>query len=103
MFDINDISPEGYSSPLLPFTTPSQRLDDAKDHEQTLSQLPLLKKVVKRLDDRIADSNSIIRAIEVAKKYDISRDNALVALDTVRQQLEDERGYIQTCINRATR
>ena len=99
----NDISPEGYRSPLLPFLPATQQQADDKDRKQTLDQFPLLKQVVKHLDDRLAATDSIEQALKIAEKHQISRDTALVALNIVRQQLETERGYIQSRINRATK
>lgn len=96
----NDISPEGYQSPLIPFVSDYQQKTDTKDREETLAQLPLLKTVLNRLDSKIAATDSIEKAIEVATKYQISRDNALVALNIVNQQLKAERGYIQNRIDR---
>lgn len=99
----NDISPTGYRSPLaLNIKTEHQKAEE-RQKEETLSQLPLLKEVVKRLDNRISATDSVKQALVIAKKYDIGRETALVVMDLVRQQLEVERGFIQTRVDKASK
>jgi len=62
--------------------------------DATLAQLPLIKEIVERLDDRIAATDSVKQALIVAETYEITKDDALIVLDLVRQQLETERGYL---------
>lgn len=97
----NDISPEGYSSPLLPFTPLNQTKSASDEREATLAQVPLLKEVIKHLDSRIAATDSIKQAMVIADEYEIERETALVALNIVRQQLDTERSYIQARVDRA--
>ena len=97
----NDISPEGYQSPLLPFPAPTQQQQDAKDREETLSQLPLLKEVVKHLDKRIAATDSIKESRRIAESHNILPEVAEVVLLELHKMLETERGYIQGRVDRA--
>lgn len=101
MDSYNDISPQGYSSPLLP-TVPSQQKEASdRDRQETLAQLPLLKKVIDRLDNRIATTDSVKEALRLASSYKIDRETALVVLDIVRTQLETERNFINNKVKRA--
>lgn len=71
--------------------------------EQTLNQLPVLKEVLKHLDATIAATDSVKKALEISEKYQISRENALIVLDIVNQQLTPERSYIAARVERATK
>lgn len=97
----NDISPEGYRSPLFLNTKTEYQKAEERQRDDTLAQLPLLKEIVTRLDKRISATDSVKQALIVAKRYDIDRETALVVLDLVRQQLEVERGFIQTRVDKA--
>lgn len=99
----SEISPNGYSSPLLPTVPTSQKEATDKEREDTLAQLPLLKEVVARLESRITKTDSIKEALIVAQRYKISREQALVVLDLVRSQLEGERNYINRRVKRTKR
>lgn len=101
MLQHNDISPEGYSSPLLPGTPQRQTEAKETEHDETLAQVPLLKAVLKRFDKRMAetDSNKVTRLI--AKKYDLSVDVASVLQERIHEILEIERNYIDGRIKRA--
>ena len=97
----NDISPEGYSSPLLPLTPQKQVEVANSERDETLSQLPLLKTVLTRLDKRLAetDSNKVTR--QLAEKYSLSGENAMALQEIVHDILNKEKGYIETRIKRA--
>lgn len=99
----NDISPDGYRSPMFLSITSGYQQAEARQKDETLSQVPLLKEVMKRFDRRIAATDSVKQALILAQKYEIDRETALVVLDLVRQQLETERGFIQTRIDKASR
>jgi hypothetical protein len=99
----SDISPDGYRSPAFWGAKSDHQLAVERQREETLSQIPLLKEVVKRMDGRIAATDSVKQVLVVAKQYEIDRETALVVLDLVRQQLEVERGFIQTRIDKASR
>lgn len=71
--------------------------------QQTLEQLPLLKTVVKHLNEKIASTDSVKKALELAEKYEISKENALIVLDIVNQQLASERNYISSRVEKAKR
>lgn len=96
----NDISPEGYSSPLLPFEP--QRQSEAKENEraETLAQVPLLRSVLKRLEKRIAETDSVKEALKLADKYEITHSEAIILQNILNQQLETERRYIESRISR---
>ena len=100
MDNFTDVAPQGYQSPLIPTASDFQQRTDKREQQETLEQLPLLKKVVTRLDKRIAATDSIENALVVADKYKTSTENALIALHIVRQQLETERGFVQARIDR---
>jgi hypothetical protein len=80
-----------YFAPIVP---PAQQKAKEDERDEILAQVPLLKKVIGRLDDRIAATDSIKQAHAVAEKYGTSRENALIGLDIARQQLEVERSYL---------
>jgi hypothetical protein len=71
-----------------------QKVSQQQEVDQIVSQLPLLEDTMKNLNDRIEATDSVKQALQVAKKYEVSRENALVILDVVRQQLEIERDTI---------
>lgn len=100
----NDISPESYTSPLAnisPATIDKQQKDRQRERDETLSQLPLLKIVIKRLDKRIAetDSNKITRLL--AKRYELEGNEAMALQEIVHDILITERRFIETRISRA--
>jgi hypothetical protein len=96
----NDISPEGYSSPLLPFEPRKQSEAKSHEREETLAQVPLLKTVIKRFEKRLAETDSVKEALKLADKYKLTREEALILQNIVHQQLETERRYIEARINR---
>lgn len=65
---------------------------------EVIDQLPVIKKVVEHLDDRIKATDSVKQALVIAENYKLSKDEALAVMDIVRQQLEDDRRYISTQI-----
>jgi hypothetical protein len=96
-----DISPQNYLSPLFIEARTERKQAEEQERADTLAQLPLLKQVIGRLEKRIEATDSVKAALELAKKYDISREDALVLLDIVRPMLEAERRYIETRVKRA--
>lgn len=99
----NDISPEGYSSPIanfLPVTPSKQKQASDKERNETLAQLPLIKTVMKRLDKRIADTDSNKVTRLVAQKYGLPGDEAMALQDIVHDILDEERRFIETRISR---
>lgn len=97
----NDISPEGYSSPLLPMTPQKQVEAAESERGETLAQVPLLKTVLQRLDKRIAETDSVKTTLLLADKFKLPPEQALVLQNILNQQLETERNYIETRIKRA--
>lgn len=97
----NDISPAGYSSPMLVKTERKQNDSSLREIEETLSQLPLIKDVVKRLDKQIALTDSINQAQRLAAKKNISLEVALAALSEINERLVAERTYIEARVSRA--
>lgn len=83
-----------HGQPFMPTVPTAQQEAKEKAREDVLQQVPLLRKVIKRLDNRIGATDSVKQALILAKAYGISKEDALIILDTVRQQLEVERGYI---------
>ena len=65
---------------------------------EVIEQLPIIKKVAERLDERIKATDSVKKALEIAETYKVSEKEALAVMDIVRQQLEDDRRYISTQI-----
>lgn len=96
-----DISPQNYLSPAFLEARVERKQAEEQERSETLNQLPLLKQVVERLEKRIEATDSVKEALLIAKKYEISREQALVLLDIVRPMLEAERRYIETRIKRA--
>jgi hypothetical protein len=97
----NDVSPEGYSSPLLPFAPQAQTKANDVEHDETLAQVPLLKTVIKRLEKRIAETDSNRATRLLAQKYELSVDNASALQEIINQILTIEKGYIEARIKRA--
>lgn len=91
----NDVEPEGYTPPHFTLAEPTVQEKASKDkRDATLEQLPLLKEVVTRLDKRIALTDSVKEAMKLAEASQITREEALIVLETVRVQLEAERTFI---------
>jgi hypothetical protein len=79
----------------MPSRPPLKQQRDLKTkRDETIAQLPLLKEMLERLEDKIAATDSVREAIKVAKTYDTTTENALIGLDIARQQLEAERSYL---------
>lgn len=85
----------------FPVSPKEQKKTIEEEIAQTLNQLPVLKQVIKHLDEKIAATDSIKKALELSVKYDISEKEALIALDIVNQQLSAERSYISARVERA--
>jgi len=96
-----DISPQNYLSPMFIEPRIERKAAEEQERADTLAQVPLLKQILDRLDKRIEYTDSVKWALAIAKKYDISRDDALLILDIVRPMLEAERRYIETRVKRA--
>lgn len=85
-----------------PYVVPNPQKEDIdKEVDQTLEQLPVLKQVLKHLDEKIASTDSVKKALELAVKYSLSKEDALIILDIVNQQLSAERSYIKARVERA--
>jgi hypothetical protein len=79
----------------MPSRPPLKQQRDLKTkRDETIQQLPLLKEMLERLEDKIAATDSVKEAIKVAETYGTSTGNALIGLDIARQQLEAERSYL---------
>jgi len=76
-------------------TTSEKAKDVRAEYDKTLSQVPLLKEEIKRLDARIAATDSIKEAESVAKTYGISKENALIVLSIVNPILTLEKSIIE--------
>lgn len=74
----NDVSPNGYQSPLLARVPKKQEGNYERERADTLAQLPLIKAVLTRLDRTISKTDSIKEAMSLAKKHEISIENALI-------------------------
>lgn len=85
----------------VPFTPAPQQQANSEKREATLAQLPLLKEFAERLSERIEHTDSIQQALAICEEYEISKDEALVAMDLVRKQLEKERSYLLSRIDSA--
>lgn len=82
------------NQPFIATIPQKQKTDEAVSIEETLAQVPLLKKTVKRLENRIDATDSVKEAFAVAEKYKVTTKNALIAMDIVREVLQDERNEI---------
>lgn len=78
----------------VPQTPVEQKRSQSEKRQQTLDQLPLLKEHLEHLENRIEATDSVKQTMLIAKEYDVSKEDALIALDLVRQQLEAERSYL---------
>jgi hypothetical protein len=65
-----------------------------KERAATLEAKQEIDKVIERLNNRIEATDSVRQALKLAVAYGCSRDEALIALDVVRQQLEEERLWL---------
>jgi len=82
---------------------PQKQIEERKEEiAKTLDQLPLIKEVISRLDTKLAATDSVKKALEVSDKYQISRENALIVLDIVNQQLATERSFLQTKVEQVS-
>jgi hypothetical protein len=81
-----------YYAPQAPL---SQQRSQSQKRTDTLAQLPLIKEILQHIEDRIAATDSVKQALVVAETYKVTKDEALIALDLVRQQLETERSYLK--------
>lgn len=102
----NDISPQGYSSPLANFEPqiPNDRkIAEQKERDETLSQLPLLKTVLTHLDRRIAETDSVKHARQLADKYKLTSDQALAIQTIMNELITKERSFIDNRIVRASK
>lgn len=79
----------------VPLEPLEQILDRKKERAKTLEAKKELEKVIAHLSDRIEATDSIKQALVLAKTHDISRGQAIVVLDIVRQQLEMEKELIK--------
>ena len=73
----------------------NKQKDLQAEYETTLSQLPLLKEELKRLDERIKATDSVAEALAIAKTYEISVENALVVLRVINPILSVEKSIIE--------
>lgn len=82
------------------FRSSLEMLDERKQRseDEVLEQLPVLKEVLKRIDDRISATDSVKQALVIAEQYKLSKDEALAVMDIVRLQLEDDRRYLKAKI-----
>lgn len=80
--------------PYVAHAPKEQQRSQSQKRNDTLAQLPLLKEMLQHIEDRIAATDSVKQALIVAETYGCTKDDALVALDLVRQQLETERGFL---------
>jgi hypothetical protein len=84
----------------FPRETGTQKELNDQERTDTLAQYPVLQEVGKHLDDRIAATDSVKEALRIATTLKITKEQALIVLDLVRQQLESERGYIANRVAR---
>lgn len=82
------------NQPFTPTIPQKQKTEEARSVEETLAQVPLLKKTVKRLDDRIAFYTSVDSIpAELHTKPDEFMQ-AYAANKLTAENLKDERSYI---------
>lgn len=78
-----------------------QKETTEKEIRQTLEQIPVLKEVLKHLDEKIIATDSVKKALELSVNYELTKEQALIVLDIVNQQLSAERSYILARVERA--
>jgi hypothetical protein len=75
----------------VPVEPEDQIIARKEEKAATLEAKKEIDKAIVRLSDRI-DATSLIRtALNIADSYGCTRDEALIALDITRQQLEEEK------------
>lgn len=85
-------------------TQPKDQAQTQKEKtRETLDQLPLVNEVIEHLGNRIEATDSVKQTLVIAETYKISREQALVIADIVRQQLETEKGFIMARISAVKR
>lgn len=72
----------------------AQKHENKKEVSEILDELPLLKSIIKRLERRIEATDSVKQALTIATQYKITREQALIILDIVRTQIETEKGWL---------
>lgn len=102
----NDISPQGYGSPLAnmqPVIPDERKIAAEKERNDTLSQLPLLKAVLKDLDKRINQLNDrkYCRTQRTTKYAELTAEQFDVVADIATDILTSERNHINNRIVRA--
>lgn len=66
--------------------------------EKVILQTPLLQEVIAHLADKIAATDSVKNALNLANKYEVDNDTALIVCDVLRAELEGERNWIEAKI-----
>jgi hypothetical protein len=70
-----------------------------KEQAKTLEAKKELEKIVDHFSERIKATDSIQNALEIANEYKVSKETAIVVMDMVCKQLEDERRRIAELID----
>jgi len=83
-------------------TVPQEQKQAAEDErDEVLTQLPLIKKVLKRLDDKISFYESVNSIPDEVKTKPDEFMHLYAANKLTCDNLKQERGYIQAQINKA--
>jgi hypothetical protein len=78
----------------VPAEPKEQIIARKKEKARTLEAKKELEVILSHFQDHIDATDSIQKALELAHEYRISQENALITLNIVRQQLQQEYNYI---------
>lgn len=89
-----------HGQPFMPTVPTAQQEAKEKAREDVLQQVPLLKKVVKRLDQKIAFYDSVNSVPDEVKTKPEEFMHIIAANKLTRDDLMQERSYIQAQIDK---
>lgn len=76
-----------------------QVISRKKEKAQTLEVKAELERIIQHFEDRVKATDSIQHAMAVAEEYEVSKETALIVMDMVCKQLEDERRMIEELLD----
>lgn len=88
---MSDLYPTEGSTFYKPEEDDINKASKEEERKEAVKAAPFIEKTIAWFDEQIALCDSVANALDIAQKYEIFKDDAIVAMDIVRQVLEDKK------------